>query len=153
MLTDWQISPNTLTGEQKKACEVARVVLCCGRMSEVEQIALPFVNDLPPQEKSRWQRVWESFEEARRITEQKGMLVPIALAAKIAGVTRQRIDDLIERGQLERVFLNDHPFVTEDSFLKWAKSERKAGRPVKLADEADKKGNLRAAFDIAFRNK
>jgi hypothetical protein len=78
------------------------------------------------------------------------MLMPIAFAAKIAGVSRQRIDDLVERGQVERVVLNGHPFVTEESFIAWAKSERKAGRPFKLVDEAEKKGDIRAAVELGI---
>jgi hypothetical protein len=102
-----------------------------GTVVKAEQFDMPFVNDLPKREKSRWVRVMESFQEAKKITDEKGMLVPVALAAKIGGVSKQRIDQLCDAGALERVYLDGHPFIPENSLLAWAQSERKSGRPFK----------------------
>lgn len=123
------VHPVTL--KAKKSLLSGKAYAFLGGMVKVEQFDMPFVNDLPKREKTRWQKLWERFQEAKRITEVKGMLVPVALAAKIAGVSTQRIHQLIETEQLERIYLDDHPFITEESFLAWAKSERKTGRPPK----------------------
>jgi len=99
-------------------------------MSEFVLSEFTFVQELPLREKSRLQKLWDHFAEVRKIVTEHGMLVPIALAAELAGVARQRIDELVEHGQLHRVELNGKPFVTENSFVAWAKSERKDGRPL-----------------------
>ena len=103
-------------------------------MTQIEAIEFGFVNALPKREKSRWQRVRDEFERIRVITDEKGMLVPVHLAAALSGVCKQRIHQLMEVGKLERVdVLGDgHPFVTERSLMQWADSERKAGRPLEF---------------------
>lgn len=98
-------------------------------MVKTEASEFAFVEELPKREKSRWQKLWEHFEEIKRITAEKGMLLPLSLAAQIAGVSRQRISDLCDNGTLDRVVMDGHPFVTEDKFVAWAKSDRKGGRP------------------------
>ena len=103
-------------------------------MDQVLASEFPFVEGLPKREKSRLVRLWEHFAEVREAVEQHGMLVPIKLAADLAGVTRQRIDDLVNRGQLNRIEVGGHPFITENSFVEWAKSERKNGRPLKIPE-------------------
>lgn len=99
-------------------------------MHVAEQLTIPTFEDLPKREKSRLQKVWEHFAEVRAIAKEHGLLVPIALAADLAGVSRQRIDELCERGLVIRIELNGRPFVTENSFVAWAKSERQVGRPL-----------------------
>jgi len=36
--------------------------------------------------------------------------------------------------------LDGHPFITEDSIVDYAKSERKPGRPIKICREAEEVG-------------
>lgn len=95
-------------------------------------LEMPFVAELPKREKSRLAKLWDHFTEVRALQREHGTLVPIKLAADLAGVSRQCIDEHIERGQLIRIEVHGHPFITENSFVEWAKSERKAGRPIKV---------------------
>lgn len=112
----------------------------------------PFVEGLPKREKSKFERVWDRFQELSKAAEGKGMLLPLRMAAEIIGVSKQRVQDLIGEGRLEVLELSGERFITEVSVVAYAKSERKAGRPVKLAREAEEKGVNRAAlgFSIAF---
>lgn len=123
-------------------------MLSCGEMSEVLQFDMPFVKDLPKREQSRVQRMWDQLCEFKRLTEENGVLIPAPVAAKIAGVHRSRIFQLIDAGALKSVSFHGHVYLIEDSFIAWAKSERKAGRPFKLVDDAEKKGDIRAALEI-----
>jgi len=91
----------------------------------------PFVEQLPKREKSRVVKLWDHFAEVRALTNQHGMLVPVQLAASLAGVSRTRIDELVGDDVLKRIELHGHPFITENSFVAWAQSERKRGRPLK----------------------
>lgn len=100
-------------------------------MVDVTFSECPFVATLPKREKSKMAKVWERFQELARITEEKGMLVPVPLVAKVLGVSRQRCGELIKLGRLESVEVDGHHFVVEASVVAYAQSERKAGRPVK----------------------
>lgn len=100
-------------------------------MITIEASEFPFVEELPKREKSRVMKLWDHFKEAKAIMAEKGMLVPVKLAGDIAGVSHQRILQLCQARTLERIELHGHPFITENSFVEWAKSERKAGRPFK----------------------
>ena len=102
--------------------------------SDVLASEFPFVEGLPKREKSKLAKIMDLFNEARALSDVKGMLVPMAFAAKIVGVSRQRIDELCQKGQLERFYLGQQPFVTEASLIAWGQSERKAGRPLKLPE-------------------
>jgi hypothetical protein len=116
-------------------------------MVKSETQDFPFVEELPKREKSRFTKLWDHFEEMRACVRLNGLLIPVKLAADIAGVSRQRISELFELGILVRVEFHGHPFVTETSFLTWAKTERKAGRPLNLpTSTADK---FRAGFGKA----
>jgi hypothetical protein len=110
-------------------------------------IEFPWVEQLPKREKSRLAKLWDHFAEVRAIQREHGTIVPVKLAADLAGVTRQRIDDLVERGQLVRIYVNGHPFITENSFVEWAKTERKNGRPLKVL--ATNKEIWKAAHEAA----
>lgn len=97
----------------------------------VDDVAeFPFVATLPKREKSRVQRAFDILEEMRAAVEAHGVLVPCVLAAKIGGVSRQRVHELSEEGKLKRVEFDGHVYVTEASVVEWLKSERKSGRPV-----------------------
>lgn len=91
----------------------------------------PFVEQLPKREKSKVAKLWDVLAEASALTEEKGMLLPSRFAAKLLGISQARVDQLMDAGKLERVELDGHPFVTENSVVAFAKTERKAGRPVK----------------------
>jgi hypothetical protein len=98
-------------------------------MFEAEVLEFPAFSDLPKREKSKIQRVWDTFRELSKITDEKGMLIPQSFAAKVLDVSRQRVNAMIEEGRLEAVEVNGVPFVTENSVVAYAKGERKAGRP------------------------
>ena len=103
-------------------------------MNGAETMEMPFVAALPKREKSRVVKLLEHVAEMSKLVESKGMLIPVRLASSIVGVTHQRISALMEAGVLERVDYNGHPFVTEKSLIAWARTERKAGRPVKIVN-------------------
>jgi hypothetical protein len=100
-------------------------------MEQAETLDFPFVVALPKREKSRVVSFWESFDELRKASKQHGFLMPVKFAADLANVSRQRIDELVADGVIERVEVQGHPFITENSFVAWAQRERQRGRPVK----------------------
>lgn len=101
-------------------------------MFEAEAIEFPFVQEMPKREKTRITKVWEQFRELSRIAEKKGMLVPQNFVAKLLGVSPQRIDQLAQEERLERVYVNGAAFITENSVVEFAATERKNGRPCKM---------------------
>lgn len=92
----------------------------------------PFVADLPKREQTRLERMWSVFESIRRVSRDKGVLIPKTFAGELAGVCKQRIHQLVEAGVLEEVKMGRVGYVTEESFVRWARSERKSGRPLKV---------------------
>lgn len=94
----------------------------------------PFVADLPKREQKKMANLWDKLDEMRRVTEDKGMLLSARFVAKLLGVCNQRVSQLMQSGQLERIEVDGHPFITEKSLVVFAQSERKAGRPRKLKD-------------------
>lgn len=110
-------------------------------MIEAGTIEFPWVSDLPKREKGKLAKVWDTLAELRATTEETGPLLPLTFAAALLNVSRQRIDQMMDAGKLERWELNGHPFVTERSVVAYAKAEKdKGGRPpVNLA------GGMRAA--------
>lgn len=91
-----------------------------------------FMADLPVREKSRVVKVWEQFQKLKQIERERGSIVSPGFAAKLLDVSKQRVSQLLQRGRLERVDVDGHPFVTEASIVQYAKEERKGGRPRKL---------------------
>jgi len=100
-------------------------------MSELVQ-ELPFMQGLPKREQSRFAKLWAHFRAVKAVMEKHGMIVPVQTAANLAGVSHQRIAQLIADGRLVRVDLDGHRYVTENSFVEWAKSLRKNGVPLKV---------------------
>jgi len=100
-------------------------------MTEAEAFDFPFVSELPKREKTKFRKIWDTFQALRALTAEKGTLVPSSLAAKILGVSRQRVDQLIQEGRLECHSVDGHNFISEASFVEFAKQERKTGRPPK----------------------
>lgn len=115
-------------------------------MFEATVNEFPFVAEVPRREKSRLTKVWDVFQELKAITEEKGMLVPARMTANLLNISHQRVMQLVETQHLERVTVDKQVFITERSIVAHASSERKAGRPFKLADT---KQTWDAAMDYA----
>lgn len=113
-------------------------------MFEAEATDFPFVAELPKREKSKMVKVWDNFRELARISQSEGMLLPQVMAAKVLGVSRGRVFQLVESGQLKFVDVFGERMVTENSILAHMKTERKAGRPPKLMKDAERLGTLGA---------
>jgi len=117
------------------------LVYGCGVDNAITEF--PFVEAMPKREKSRIAKLWDEFSQMREAMQKAGGLVPPVMAAELAGVSHQRIWQLVEAGKLERVEFCGRGFITGDSFEAWAKSERKNGRPLK---EPASKGDFVAKF-------
>jgi len=100
-------------------------------MFEAQALEMPFMAEMPRREKSKVMRVWDSFQELSKIAETEGIPIPQAFAAKVLDVSTQRVSQLAQEGRLKVVQVNGHPFVTENSVVAYAQSERTAGRPLK----------------------
>ena len=99
-------------------------------MHEAAVSEFPFVADMPKREKSRLARLWDTFQQIREATNRHGCLLPQHYAADLLGVSRQRVHVLVNEGRLTSVEVAGVRYVTEDSLLAWATSERdKGGRP------------------------
>lgn len=122
-------------------------------MSEVANVEyeFPFVAAMPKREKTRVQKVLEHFQTIKEISAKKGLLIPARLAAKMLDVTPQRINELMNNGTLERIEVDGHPFVTEDTVIEFASSERKSGRPSKFVQDLEKKGVVKASISMVKR--
>lgn len=101
-------------------------------MSATAIMEFPFVQELPKREASRLAGVWDQLRELRALTEQHGQLVPLRMVHLLLDVTPTRVDQLCVAGKLLRFDLGKVAFVTEESIVALAKSERKAGRPFKV---------------------
>jgi hypothetical protein len=99
--------------------------------ADAQVLEFPGFADLPRREKSKIVKIWELFASMKKVVEEKGLLIPQVLAAKLLDVCPQRITQLIEAGKLETHEVNGVRFVTENSVVEYARSERKRGRPVK----------------------
>ena len=118
-------------------------------MFEAQALDLPFVADLPKREKSKVVRVWEAFQELTRISETEGIPIPQSFAARILDVSPQRVCDLANEGRLTVVQVNGTRFVTENSVVAYAKSERKAGRPLgKVLDSNESAAKIAAKLAV-----
>lgn len=111
---------------------VLQVEAYAASMSEADALEFPFVVGLPKREKSKVVRLWEKLAELREVMERNGQIVPASFAAKLLGISHQRILQLAEAGKLERIDVDNHVFVTERSIVELAKAERQAGRPFKV---------------------
>jgi len=96
----------------------------------------PFVEALPKREKSKLRKLWDELEAMRQMSAERGQLLPPSFAAELVGVSRQRIYELMDKGILERVFVNRRPFLTEASLREWLTTERRVGRPPNTAKTA-----------------
>ncbi len=101
-------------------------------MFKAEVLEFPAFVDLPKREKSKLSTVWDIFYEMSRIVDEKGMLVPQTFAAKVLGISKQRVGQLADAGKLEAIEFNGTRFITENSLVDHAKTERKVGRPYSV---------------------
>lgn len=101
-------------------------------VDNVATLDFPFVQELPKREKSKLANLWEALKEANAATREHGALVPTGFAAELLGVSRTRVDQLLEAGKLTAVVVHKTRFVSENSLVAWAKAEHITGRPPSL---------------------
>ena len=101
-------------------------------MFEAVASEFSFVEALPKTEKSRLVKVWDLFKQMKEISGTEGDLLPLMFAAKLLDLSRTRMDQLIADGRLKRYSLDGHVFITSNSIVEFAKTERKNGRPLKV---------------------
>jgi len=99
-------------------------------MHEAAITEFDFVDKLPKREKSKVAKIWDQFKALSAAQEEHGILLPQVFVASMLGLSRQRVNFLCQEGRLVVVRIGDQPFVTENSTIEYAKSERKAGRPL-----------------------
>jgi hypothetical protein len=120
-------------------------------MFNASQLEMPYIGSLTVKEKSKVAKLWEHLTEVRKITEQKGTILPQHLVADILQISKQRVGQLVDDGRLEAVEVHGVRYVTADSVEVCAKTERnsKGGRPRKSLDNrALWKASLESAKDI-----
>jgi Helix-turn-helix domain len=102
-------------------------------VDDVSTLDFPFVSSLPKREKTKVKTLWDSLVEFRALIEQHGPPVSHSLAAKLLGVSRQRVYELCKEGRFIEISSPDgRSVITANSLVEFAKQERKAGRPTKL---------------------
>jgi len=103
-------------------------------VSSVAQLSdFPFVADLPKREKGKVAKLMDVMEELERVTDEKGPVIPQSLIAEVLGVSKQRVNTLLDEGRMEFHVINGTRFVFVASFREYAKQERKVGRPSKAS--------------------
>jgi len=111
-------------------------------MHEITVNEFPFVAELPKREKSKVAKAWEFFQELREVVRAHGAVIPLPLAAELVGVSRTRVSQLAHQGRFECVEIHGHLYLTEESVIAFAKSERVNGRHLKAMNGG--KGRLAA---------
>lgn len=106
-------------------------------MFEAAITEFPFVAEMPKRDRSKFVKVWDHFQELGEIAKREGMLVPQTYAAKILGVSKQRVWQFVEEGRLRSVEVNGVRFVGEKSLIEFCKMERKSGRPVQAGRDLE----------------
>jgi uncharacterized protein (UPF0261 family) len=101
-------------------------------MTTAETANFPFVAELPKREQKKVLSAWDVLAEFQRLTEEHGVLVPPRLVAKCLSVSKQRVHQFMTEGRLQVIDVNGHPFVTKNSVVAFAETERKGGRPQKV---------------------
>lgn len=105
-------------------------------MIDVAVSEFPFVAELPKRDKAKVANLWDKLAELRAMAQMGGSLVPHKFAAKLLGLSSQRLYQLAHDGRLERVEFEGHSFITERSLVQLARTERKNGRPLKTPKTA-----------------
>jgi len=98
----------------------------------------PFVAELPKRERSKLVKLWDAFRDLAAFQEQHGFPVPRTAAAALLEVHPTRIDQLIEAGRLTPYKFHGHVYISENSLVEHARTERKNGRPQKVIDDCAK---------------
>ena len=93
----------------------------------------PFVESLPKREKSRLRTMWDHVNALIEASEKDGFPIQQAYAARLLGFSRQRMCALVDQGRFRTVEVNGERFVTMNSVMEFAETERKNGRPVDLS--------------------
>lgn len=102
-------------------------------MFEAAVNEFPFVETLPKREKNKLAKLWDRLREFQALREQEGDLLSLPLAAKLLDISHQRVCQLCEAGHLKRVDFEGHGYITQQSLLDRAQSERQSGgRPRKV---------------------
>ena len=125
------------------------MVLTVNATAQIDVREFPFVAEMPRGERNELQKLWDELQEVKARVKEKGMLLPVSMAAGLGGVSRQRIHQLCEDGRLERVEIGKGSFVTEHSLTVWVESERKAGRPFSHVPET-LVGQLKFSANLAL---
>jgi excisionase family DNA binding protein len=76
------------------------------------------------------------LRELAEVFDLHGPVVPQHMVAKLLGVSRQRVAQLVEAGRIAVVRLGGHQYVPYDALRYFLAEERKNGRPLKLAEVA-----------------
>jgi len=106
------------------------------KLFPMEAIAeFPFCESLPKVDESslsKTERLQRRLAVIRTMAETDGQMIPVALAAELLGVSRQRVHEIVTQGNLKKHTIHGTSYVTENSLLEFVKTERKAGRPPKF---------------------
>jgi excisionase family DNA binding protein len=76
------------------------------------------------------------LRELAEVFDRHGPVVPQHMVAKLLGVSRQRVGQLVEAGRIAVVRLAGHQYVPYDALRYFLAEERKNGRPFKVAEAA-----------------
>ncbi len=100
-------------------------------MFEASINEFPFVGELPKREKSKLGKALDVVKEFTELSEQYGTLIPLGLIVPMMGISRQRLIECINDGQLAGVSFHGLWYVPESALIAFAKRERRTGRPPK----------------------
>ena len=114
----------------------------------VEAVAseFPFVCDLPKRKAGKVLTAWDRIHHLAEVIDKVGPIVPQSLCAKALCVSRSRVGELLEKGLLEMVEVDNCRWVTKRSLVAYGQRERLRGRPVKGASLRE---SLRGAWEAS----
>lgn len=94
----------------------------------MEQFALfpEMLEGLPVREKTRW----EQLQEMNGISRERGAMLPMATAAEVLDVSKQRVHQLVLEGRLQAFEFLGRKWVCESDMLEFARGVRTPGRPI-----------------------
>jgi hypothetical protein len=111
-------------------------IFCYLPLVQVEIKEFPFVGSLPKKEKSKLVCLWESVTLFKDMIDQNGPPVSYALAAKLLGLSRQRVAQIVASGRLKIITSPDgKSVITGNSLVEFARQERKEGRPSLMSEK------------------
>jgi hypothetical protein len=88
----------------------------------------PFVHSLPKREKKKLFSLWDNLTEYRISVQTYGPPVAPIVAAKLLGISRQRLHQIRDRFQTI-IAPDGSQYFSADSVAEYAKKERIGGRP------------------------